>query len=151
LIVSLSSAGVVVWDAFLRRSRFDVKADWIISTDEPVLRIVILNVGWRKDTVVDVRLKERAMPRGRGWTPLASVMSQLPVILDVDEASPAFELAASSGGDSFDDALRCDRIEELEVENARGRIDVFALPALYRAKDNAERNIEPHIQKGTAA
>lgn len=150
LAISLGSLGVLVWDKFLRRSRFDVQADWILSASEPALRLVVFNVGYRKDTVRDIRFKERPMPRGRGWTPFERVMSQLPVVLDVDEASPAFMLQVQSRlDDDFEDALRCGRIDEVEVENARGEVSVFPLPALHVAQHNAFTNQGPDLPKAT--
>jgi hypothetical protein len=150
LAVSLISTGVLVWERFLRRSRFEVQADWIISASAPVLRVAIYNVGYRKDTVRDVRFKEPAMPAGRGWTPFGAVMSQLPVVLDVDEASPAFMVQPQhEPWDIFDDALLCSRIDMLEVENARGRVSTHALPALCDAERNTQTNSGSTIPKST--
>jgi hypothetical protein len=63
--VSLISTGVLLWERFLRRSRFEVQADWIIGTGDPVLRVVIYNIGYRKDTVRDVRFREHASSSSR--------------------------------------------------------------------------------------
>ena len=87
LLISLGSLGVLVWDKFLRRAKFEVKADWILSSDHPVLRVVVFNVGYRKGTVRDLRLRQRDMPKGRGWTPYERVTSRLPIVLNADEGS----------------------------------------------------------------
>jgi hypothetical protein len=150
LALSLVSTGVLVWERFLRRSRFDVQADWIMSASDPVLRVAIFNVGYRKDTVRDLRFKQRAMPMGRGWTPYGAVMSQLPVVLDIDEASPAFLVQPRrEPWDIFHDALLCSRIDVLEVENARGRVSTHVLPALCDAERDTQTNSGPTIPKST--
>jgi hypothetical protein len=149
LVLSLVSVGVTVWDHFLRRSKFAVQADWILSGERPVLRIVVLNVGDRKDTIRDIRLKEA--PQGpRGWTPWESVMSKLPIVLEPDAASPPFLIELEPHGGPFNilqDALRTSRIDALDVENARGWISTFELPALYQAQQNAETNAGPQLAK----
>jgi hypothetical protein len=141
LAISLGSLGVLVWDKFLRQARFEVKGDWILSGAQPVLRVVIFNVGYRKGTVRDLRLKERAMSKGRGWTPYERVMSRLPIVLDADEGSEAFlfELQRNPR-DIFEDALATSRIDTIEIENARGEISAFTLPVLHEAKSNAMTN-----------
>jgi hypothetical protein len=73
LVISLTSLGIVVWDTFLRNAAFVVQADWILSTPEPALRLVVLNIGYRKGVIRDIRLREAAMPHGRGWTPYGRV------------------------------------------------------------------------------
>lgn len=150
LALSLITTGVLVWDKFLRQSRFEVQADWIMSATDPMLRVAIYNVGYRKDTVRDVRFKERSMPPGRGWTPYEAVMSHLPVILDVDEASPAFSVQSRrEPWDIFRDALLCSRIDLLEVENARGRVTMHALPLLHEAERDVLTKSGPSIPKST--
>lgn len=148
LILSLVSTGVLVWDRLLQKSRFDVSADWILTSDSPVLRVVICNVGYRKDSVRDVRFKLRDMPRGRGWTPFESVMSRLPIVLDVDEASPAFILRPRQGPWTIlNDGLLTSSVSQVEVESARGRISIHELPLLGVAQQNAETNSGPDIAK----
>jgi hypothetical protein len=150
LALSLITTAILVWDKFLRRSRFEVQADWILNASDPVLRVAIYNVGYRKDTVRDVRFRERSMPSGRGWTPYEAVMSQLPLVLDVDAASPAFNVQPRrKPWDVFHDALLCSRIDVLEVENARGRVSTHALPPLDEAERNAQTNSGPAIPKST--
>ena len=150
LAFSLVTTGVLVWDKFLRRSRFEAQADWIMNASDPVLRVAIYNVGYRKDTIRDIRFRESSMPPGRGWTPYGSVMSHLPVVLDVDGASPAFIVQPRRDPwDIFHDALLCSRIDVLEVENARGRVSMHALPALCDAEHNAQTNSGATIPKST--
>lgn len=150
LAFSLITTGVLVWDKFLRQSRFEVQADWIMNAPDPVLRVVLHNVGHRKDTVQQVRFKERSMPLGRGWTPYEAVMSHLPAILDVDGASPVFSVEPRRRPwHIFHDALLCSRIDLLEVENARGRVSVHTLPPLYEAERDALTNSGPSISKST--
>lgn len=102
LIISLASLAILVWDKFLRQAKFDVKGDWILSASQPALRFVVFNVGYRKGTVRDIRLRQHDMPIGRGWTPYQRVMSKLPIVLDGDEArrrsscSPRIRRATSS-------------------------------------------------------
>jgi hypothetical protein len=148
LTLSLVSTGVLVWDKFLSRSRFEVQADWIINATDPILRVAIYNVGHRKDTVRDIRFRERSMPSGRGWTPYGSVMSQLPIVLGVDEAAPALIIQPRQApSDVFHDGLLCSRVDVLEIENARGRVSIHPLPALYEAERNARTNCDPAIAK----
>lgn len=150
LAISLASLAILVWDKFLRRATFDVQADWILSAGEPAIRFVVFNVGFRKGAVRDIRLKEQAMPVGRGWSPYERIMSHLPLILDADDASEAFILQVQPrAGDVFEDALRSGRINVIEVENARGDISVFALPELHRAQDDAMTHTGPDIPKLT--
>jgi hypothetical protein len=40
LVISLASLAILVWDKFLRRAKFDVQADWILSAGEPAIRFV---------------------------------------------------------------------------------------------------------------
>jgi hypothetical protein len=150
LAISLASLAILVWDKFLRRARFDLQADWILSSSEPALRFVVFNVGSRKGAVRDIRLKERAMPRGRGWSPYERVLSRLPMILDPDAASEPFLLQVQPvAADTFEDALRTGRIDTVEIENARGEISVFALPDLHRAHHNALTNAGPDMPRTT--
>jgi hypothetical protein len=150
LLVSLVSTSVLVWDKFLRRSRFEVQADWIVVAADPVLRVAIHNVGDRKDAIRDVRFKERAMPVGRGWTPHGAVLSQLPVTLDGGEASPVFSVHPRHGPwHVFHDGLLCSRIDTLEVENGQGRISTHSLPLLYEAERDVLTNSGERIPKST--
>jgi hypothetical protein len=150
LVISLGSLGILVWDKFLRRAQFDVQGDWILSQSQPVLRFIILNVGYRKGTVRDIRLKQRTMPEGRGWTPYERVMSKLPLVLDADEASEPFMLQVQDQSrDTFEDALATGRIDTIELENARGKSSVFPLPELHRAQQDALTNAGPEIPKMT--
>lgn len=150
LTVSLASLGIVIWDKFLRRAKFEVKADWILSVSQPVLRYVVVNVGYRKGTVLDIRLRQHDMPEGRGWTPYERVMSRLPIVLDADEASEPFLLQTqTTAHDTFEDALRMGRIDTIELEDARGAMTVFSLPDLHRAQHNAMTNAGPDLPKAT--
>lgn len=154
LVISLVSLAIVVWDKFLRRATFDVKGDWILSASEPALRFVVFNVGYRKGTVRDLRLKSHDMPGGRGWTPYHRVLSKLPIVLDADEASEPFLLQVQeqewdTHWDIFEDALRTGRIDTLEVEDARGKTSVFSLPELHRAQHDATTNTGPDLPKVT--
>lgn len=150
LAVSLASTGAFVWDRFLRRSRFEVQADWIMVAADPVLRLAIHNVGDRKDTIREMRFKERAMPAGRGWTPHGAVLSQLPVALDIGEASPAFSVHPRQGPSHiFHDGLLCSRIDTLEVENGRGRVSTHSLPLLYEVERDVLTNRGERIPKST--
>lgn len=138
LVVSLGSLGVLVWDKFLRSASFEVKGDWILTGARPVLRVVIFNVGYRKGTVRDLRLRQRDMPKGRGWTPYGRVMSRMPIVLDADEGSEAFLFEVQPNPrDTFEDALATGRIDTIEIENARGLVSAFSLPELHEAKLNA--------------
>jgi hypothetical protein len=151
LAVSLASLGVVVWDNFFRKSRLEVKGDWILGEEPPVLRVVVYNVGYRKDSIRDMRFKNRAMPSGRGWTPYASVLQHLPVVLDVDEASPAFVVHPQRKPfNPLDAALLSSDIDAIEVENARGQVSVHELPLLYQAQQNALTNAGPELPKTTS-
>lgn len=147
--LSLVSTALLVWDRFLRQSRFEVKADWVLTTaSDPMLRVVIYNVGHRKDSVRDVRFKQHDMPLGRGWTPYESVLSRLPIVLDVDEASPAFILRPRSDPPSgLTDGLLTGLINAAEVENARSRISTHTLPLLFDAQANARTNSGPDLAK----
>jgi hypothetical protein len=141
LTISLISLSVLVWDKFLRRASFEVKGDWILNSSQPVLRLVIFNVGYRKGTVRDVRLKQHDMPLGRGWTPYERLMSRLPIVLEADEGSQAFLFQLQPRPENtFEDALATGRITAVEIENARGAITVFPLPELHEAKRNAATN-----------
>ena len=150
LAISLASLAILVWDKFLRRAEWDVQADWILSASEPALRFVVLNVGYRKGTVRDIRLRSHDMPKGRGWTPYERVMSKLPLVLDADEGSEAFVLQPRPRpSDVFDDALAAGRIDTIEIEDARGDISVFALPDLHRAQHEAATSGGKTIPKTT--
>ena len=90
------------------------------------------------------------MPVGRGWTPYGAVLSRLPVVLDVDEASPAFSVQPRrEPWHIFHDALLSSRIDVLEVENARGRVSTHSLPLLFEAERDVQTNSGPHIPKST--
>jgi hypothetical protein len=148
LLISLGTLGILVWDKFLRRAKFDLQADWILNRGDPVLRFVVLNVGSRKGTVRDVRLKERTMPRGRGWSPWDRLMQHLPIVLDADEGSRAFLVQGDRDNvDVFEDAMLTGRINEIEVENARGDIQVFPLPELHQTRQNHVTNQGPDLPK----
>lgn len=150
VFISLASLGIVVWDKFLRRPKFDVQADWILSQGEPVLRFTVFNVGHRKGTVRNLRLRSNDMAVGTGWTPYDPVMRRLPLVLDADEAAEAFELQpARAGGpwESLDDAVRTGRIDTLEVEDAREQVEVFRLPDLHRAQHDLLTGGEPFLRR----
>jgi hypothetical protein len=141
LSFSLVTLAILVWDKFLRRAKFDVQADWIISASEPVLRFAVLNTGYRKSVVRDIRLRSQNMPVGEGWTPYNAVMSKLPLVLDADDASEAFLVQpAAPRDDAFEDALRAGRIDAIDLENGRGQVSTFRLPDLRQAKRDAEGN-----------
>jgi hypothetical protein len=150
LTLSMISTSALLWDKFLSRSRFEVQGDWIMTKSPPALRVAIYNVGYRKDTIRDVRFRETSMPAGRGWTPYEAVMRHLPRVLDVNEASAAFLIQPRrEPWDIFDDALLSSRIAVVEVENARGRSSTHALPALCDAEHNAQTNRGPALPKST--
>lgn len=152
LVFSGASFALVLWEKFWRRPRFDVQADWILSSSTPVLRFVVFNTGYRKGTIRDIRLKERTMPRGRGWTPFERVMQHLPLVLDADTGSRAFLLQVDrqiQTASLFDLALGDGRIDELELEDAREQTHVFALPDLHAALHNAETNALPDMPRTT--
>jgi hypothetical protein len=97
LWLPLVSTALLVCDKLLRQSRFEVKGDWVVTTArDPMLLVAICNVRHSKQSVRDVRLKQQDVPLGRGWTPYESVLSKLPIVLDVDEESPAFLLRPRS-------------------------------------------------------
>jgi len=148
LAVSLLTLAVLLWDKFLRRAKWDVQGDWILTSSEPTLRFVVLNVGYRKGTIRDIRLKAHDMPEGRGWTPYGRVMSKLPIALDADEASDAFLLQLRSGPpDVFETALASGQIDTVEIEDARGTISIFSLPDLHSAKHNAMTSAGPDLAR----
>lgn len=148
--ISLATLSILVWEKFLRRAKFDVQGDWILSASEPVLRFVIFNVGHRRGVVRDIRLRQHDMPEGRGWTPYERIMSRLPLVIDADDGSDPFLFQVQPRTeDLFEDALRSGRIDTLEVESARGEISVFSLPELHRAQHNAMTNAGPDLPKTT--
>ena len=133
--LSLVLAGIRIWEALVVRPKIIAKIDWLQTKEEPVLRIVVANIGRRKDTVAEIRFKERGMARGRGWTPFEEVFRHLPVVLDVNESSSALYVPVDHrAGDAFAMRLRSDQLHVLEVQMIGGGCYEFDVPSLLVTK-----------------
>jgi len=132
LVASTVALGVTLWDKFLRRPMLGVQIDWLVDgSGQRVLRLVLFNMGSRKDCVRELRF--RVDGSDVPWTP--GMLDRLPLVLDVDEASqPPFLLHAievnPAEANPFQTALRSGQgIRSLEVENIRGHVSRFDVPA----------------------
>lgn len=101
LVLSLGLAGIRLWEAFFKRPKLGVKFDWIRNETFPILRFVVYNEGSRKICIREIRFGLRDTPHMEGWM-RASVLMRLPVVVDVDEASPAFMIQAGAASENDD-------------------------------------------------
>lgn len=133
---SLTLAAIRVWEAFLRRSKWKVRFDWIQSaTDPATLRFTVANVGTRKYGIREIRFGTDETPETQGWTRRHAIMDKLPLLLDEGEISPAFDLETGPTWTSaFDTHLAEGRVTRCMVVDARDRISVHPVPA--RASDD---------------
>ncbi len=126
-------AAVKIWETFLSRSRFYVNCDWYEAkgTAPPLLHFTVANVGWRKDSIREIRLATADSLDDMGYLVRSDIMDKLPAALDVGEISEPFELHPPSvGGNEFQTALREGRVTKLIVVNSREQISTFPIPPI---------------------
>ena len=127
-------AGVRIWEAFLRRSKWSVRFDWIHHQGDPILRFTVANVGTRKYGLREIRFGTDETPKEEGWTRNRAVMERLPLLLDEGEISKAFFLETGpQWTEAFDQHLADGEITKCMVVDARDRITVHPVPRLRGA------------------
>ncbi len=126
--ISLGLAGLKLWETFLRTSKFEAKFDWLDHAGPPILTFVVMNTGFKKDGIREMRLATDDDDDG-GWTPFNAIFKQLPLMLDVDEISTRFALqTVPNSTDRGDQELATGRVTKLIIENSRGRRTVVSVP-----------------------
>lgn len=129
LLTSLALAGIRIWEAFLRRSRWKVRFDWIYHQGDPILRFTVSNIGTRKYGIREIRFGTSDMPETKGWTRNRAIMEKMPLLLDEGEISNAFFLETGpQWTGEFDRNLAKGRITRCMVVDARDRISVYPVP-----------------------
>lgn len=129
LLVSAILAAIRIWEAFLRRSSWDVHFDWIERPGAPILTFTIANVGSRKYGIREIRFGASDTPTDEGWTPQDAVRARLPLLLDEGEISEAFHIAINPRlMGEFDVKLREGRITWCVIVDSRRRETCYGVP-----------------------
>lgn len=90
LIASLTLASIRIWEVALRRSRWDLKFDWIHGRRPERLRFTVANIGTRTYGIREIRFGTSDTPKDAGWMPQAAVLDKLPLLIEEGEISDAF-------------------------------------------------------------
>ncbi len=141
-VISLGLACLRVWEALFRRARFKADFEWQGPRDNAVLEFTLTNVGWKKGSVRRVLFRTRFPKAASGsdprqWLELdiqGPTLNPLPLVLDVDEASPVASLPLNVLRDGSGNLKRLmrdllDGVALLVVTTARGKEIIFPVPA----------------------
>lgn len=119
--ISVGLAGLELWRQFFRQARLEARPDWRYSGGVlKGLQVIVFNTGQRKTIVTRVGIKcsDVDPPTLRGDS---SIVEQLPVVLDVDEASPKLFF-------SRDTYMTDGRAEAIVAEDHKRNQTTFDLP-----------------------
>jgi hypothetical protein len=129
-VVSCSLAGIRVWEAWGRRSKWRLHFDWIHSAQSLALSFTVANIGTRRYGIREIRFGTPETPKAEGWLPSGAVRDNLPLMLDEGEISNIFTIESTpSATHDFDRILSEGGLRKCMVEDARGRVGVHHIPA----------------------
>jgi hypothetical protein len=87
LVISVTLAGVKIWETFLSPSRFDVVCDWFDASEiELELQFTVANTGHRPNSIRAIAVVSEDGESYRS----AQITQMLPVLLQPGEVSPRF-------------------------------------------------------------
>lgn len=138
-VLSVALGAAELWEKFFRRSKFEPFFEWGYTNRRiHVLEFSIANVGWKKDSIRTFTFRY-PHPRQGGpenlkwleWEVGSHTWPEIPMVLDVNEVTPRFELDLAQlekgvGPGLPEHLLAGDA--ELIVTNARGKERVFPIP-----------------------
>ena len=128
-VISVLLACLGIWRQFFRHAKIEAKVDWVYGEGKlKGVRFIVSNTGYRKTilTRAGIRCSEDANPQSL-WSDM-SILEQLPIVLDVDEASPKLFVAV---GPYMTDGTA----KAVLVEDYKGNQELFPLPP-FPSKDD---------------